>query len=162
MPLLRQHFAMFLFVFLFLTHDLHAGEHAEHQHGHGGGSIEVGLSNALVYTLGEKEFAHGLHGHVVYTFDESPFGLGLGYEVVRDEHQHQTVGLVMCYRPTDPLAFCLIPGLILEEAEAAFAAHVEASYEFTLGYLHLGPTAGLAYTSEDMHLSLGIHVGYAF
>ena len=116
----------------------------------------------MVYTLGEKNLAYGLHAHGIYTFGESPFALGLGYELVAGEHLHQTVGLVMCYRPMDPLNLCVNPGATFEESEVDFAAHVEATYEFEFHGVHVGPTVGFVYTPEDMHLSFGLHTGLEF
>jgi hypothetical protein len=139
-----------------------AEEHIEHHHGYGSGSLEIGLSNSLVYELGEKHFAYGLHVHGIYTFAESPFALGLGYELILGEHLHQTVGPMFCYRPTDPFNLCLAPGVTFEEDEIGFAVHLEATYEFTLGALHLGPTLGFAYSLEETHLSLGLHTGFEF
>ncbi len=57
---------------------------------------------------------------------------------------------------------CMAPGVTFEETEAAFAGHIEATYEFELHGIHLGPTVGFAYNPEDMHLSLGIHTGFEF
>lgn len=43
-----------------------------------------------------------------------------------------------------------------------FALHLEASYEFEIGDLHIGPVIEYAYDTEDQHLSLGLHVGIGF
>jgi hypothetical protein len=138
--------------------------HEKNHHGHASGSFETGLSNSMVYSLYGKELAYGLHVHGIYTFEESPFGLGLGYEMIAGEHLHQTLGLVMCYRPTDPLNLCVSPGVTFEaeHGEISFSAHAEATYEFHLGGLHLGPTLGFAYNPEDLHVSLGLHTGFDF
>jgi hypothetical protein len=137
-------------------------DHDEHHHGHDHGSMEVGLSNALVYSLAEGTFAYGLHVHGIYTFEESAFALGLGYELVVGEHLHQTVAPMFCYRPTDPLNLCVAPGLTFEDSEASFATHVEATYELGLHGVHLGPTVGFAYDPEGVHLGLGLHTGVEF
>ena len=57
------------------------------------------------------------------------------------------------------------PGLTFEEREPDmlnFALHLEASYEFEIGDLHIGPVIEYAYDTEDQHLSLGLHVGIGF
>ena len=124
--------------------------------------MELGLSNSLVYTVGEQHFAYGLHVHGIYNFEAVPLGLGLGYELVVGEHLHHTVGCVLCYRPIDPLSLCVAPGVTFEDADIAFAVHVEATYEFDLFGFHVGPTMAFAYTPEDMHLSHGLHTGVGF
>ena len=139
-----------------------AGDHDEHHHVHEIGSVEVGLSNSLVYILGEQNFAYGLHVHGIYTFAETPFALGLGYELIAGEHLHQTIGPMFCYRPTDPLNLCLAPGGTFEEDNIALSVHAETTYEFELHGVHFGPTLGFAYNSEDTHLSLGLHTGLLF
>ena len=139
-----------------------AGGHDEHHHGHESGSVEVGLSNLLVLSLGEQALAYGLHVHNIYTFAETPFAVGLGYEVIAAEHLHQTIGPMFCYRPTDPLNLCVSPGAIFVEDEVALAVHLEVTYEFNLHGVHLGPTMGLAYNPEEMHISLGLHTGWEF
>ena len=143
---------------------VNAGDHSheEHSHGHDGASFEVGLSNAVVVTLEEGRLAYGLHVHGIYTFEESPFAVGLGYELVVGEHLHQTVGPMVCYRPAAPLNLCFVPGVLFEDEEVTFVAHVETAWEFEVNGLHLGPALGFAYTPEDIHLSLGLHTGYSF
>jgi len=136
--------------------------HEAHHHGHEGETVEIGLSNALVYTLGEGHVAYGLHVHGIYSFGEVPLGLGLGYELVVGEHQHHTLGCMFCYRPMGPLNLCVAPGITFEGTEVLFGAHVEATYEFDLLGFHVGPTVGFAYNSDDMHLSLGLHTGVGF
>ena len=136
----------------------HAHDHHRHHH-------ELGVANAPVYFLKEKTVSYGLHFHYVYTIDHSKFGLGLGYERIFDEHKHHTIGLVGNYRPTDELSINVSPGITFEAAESStinFAIHFEASYEFALGNLHIGPVAEIAYDPEDIHISLGLHLGWGF
>lgn len=134
-----------------------------HDHGHSHHSFEIGVANAPVYFLKEKEISYGLHLHGIYTFPHTRYGIGLGYERIFDEHEHQTIGLVGSYRLIDPLSFIVSPGITFEkeeETETAFAIHFETAYEFELGDFHIGPVAEVAYDPEDIHLSLGIHIGY--
>ena len=147
---------------LLVTAEVRAGDHDEHHHGHGHNTIEMKLSNAVAFTLGEKEFAYGLHTHAIYTFGETQFALGLGYELTVGHHTHHTIGPMFCYRPTDPLNFCVSPGVLMDEHDVAFAAHIEATYEFNLHGVHVGPTVGFAYTPEEMHISVGVHTGVEF
>ena len=116
----------------------------------------------MVYSVSEGQLGYGLHVHGIYTFAESPFALGLGYELITGEHLHQTIGPMLCYRPTDPLNLCVAPGLTFDEDEVMFTGHLEVTYEFEIHGLHLGPTAGFAYNEEDTHLSLGLHTGTEF
>ena len=163
MRIRQSQFGSFLLVIamLFPTQGK-AGDHDEHHHDHESGSLEVGFSNSLVYIPGEQNFAYGLHVHGLYTFAETPFALGLGYEFIAGEHLHQTIGPMFCYRPTDPLNLCVSPGAMFEEDDVALSVHVEATYEFELHGVHLGPTLGFGYNAEDMHISLGLHTGLQF
>jgi hypothetical protein len=155
------HFGFFLLIGATLFPSLgQAGDHDVHHHDHESGSVEVGLSNSLVYIPGEQNFAYGLHVHALYTFAETPFVLGLGYELIAGEHLHQTVGPMFSYRPTDPLNLCVSPGLIFEDDNVALSVHVETTYEFELHGVYLGPTLGSAYNAEDIHISLGLHTGW--
>lgn len=147
---------------LLYSANVNAGEYEDDHHGHEDGSFEAGLSNSLVYNLGEQTFAYGLHLHGIYTFAETIFGLGLGYELVAGEHVHHSLGPMLCIRPTDPLNLCVAPGVTFEDTEVAFGAHVEVTYEFEVHGVHFGPTTGFAYNAEDMHISLGLHTGYSF
>ena len=126
---------------------------------------ELGISNAPVYFLKEKVFAYGLHFHAVHFVNNSKFGIGLGYEHIFDDHRHTTIGFVAAYRPFERLTLNLAPGVTFEadhKDELNFAVHAEAAYEFEIGNFHLGPAAEIAYDPEDIHLSLGLHIGFGF
>ncbi len=133
----------------------------QHDHAHSTG-IELGTSNALVFNMDEKSLAYGLHLHGTYTLPESDLALVLGYERVLDEHRHQTLSPLTCYRPAEPLSLCLPPGVTFDGDEANLAAHAEASYEFEVHGWHLGPAAEVAYGPENTHLNLGPHTGIMF
>ncbi len=135
----------------------------DHQH-HDHHKNEIGVANTLVYFLNEKTVNYGLHIHFVRGISESKFGIGLGFERIFDDHGHNTLGLVVAYRPIEKLGFSLSPGLTFEDGnpQANFALHFETSYEFEIGNFHLGPIAELAYDPEDYHLSFGVHVGFGF
>ena len=158
----RRLASFLLFTAMLYATAVKAGDHDEHHHGHGSGSIEIGLSNSLVYIPDNRTIAYGLHVHAIYTFGETPIGLGLGYELIAGEHLHQTVGPMFCYRPTDPLNLCLSPGVIIEGTEIAWSAHFEATYEMELYGVHIGPTLGFAITAEGTHISPGLHTGLEF
>lgn len=127
---------------------------------------EIGVANSPVYFVKEKEFTYGLHFHYVRTLKHSKFGVGLGYEKIFDEHEHQTFGVVLAYRPIDAWSLNVSPGVTMEkglaQTELLFALHVETSYEWEIGHFHLGPVFEVAYDPEDYHISLGLHLGYGF
>lgn len=141
------------------THNHDKGHHHCHH------KNEIGIANAPVFFVEEKTFSYGLHLHYIRNIRESKFGLGAGFERIFDEHGHNTFGLVASYRPVDKLSLILSPGVTLEDAhpdEPNFALHVEAAYEFEIKNIHLGPAFELSYDSEDIHISLGLHIGYGF
>ena len=144
---------------LYSQHADHEG-HSAHDHH----KNEIGVANAPVYFVKEKEVAYGLHLHYVRNISHTKFGIGLGYERIFDEHKHNTYGLVFTYRPINRLTFNLSPGITSEDQEPDlnFALHFETSYEFEFHNFHIGPVFELAYDPEDIHISLGLHIGYGF
>ena len=137
-------------------------DHAEHDHGH---HHEIGIANAPVYFIKEKELSYGLHFHYLYTINHSKFGIGLGYEQIFDEHQHRIIGVIGSYRPVDKLSINVSPGVTFEGEDTFnmnFVMHLEITYELELHDFHLGPVLGFSYDPEDYHISLGVHIGYGF
>ena len=125
---------------------------------------EIGVANSLVYFVQEKVFAYGLHMHYVRNITKSKLGLGLGYERIFDEHRHNTIGLVAAYRPIENLSVNVSPGLSFEDGdqELSFALHLETSYEFEIKNFHIGPAIEFAHDPKDIHISIGVHIGYGF
>ena len=114
---------MLVFGFTAQAQKVEEDHHDEHQH-------EIGVANAPVYFMKEESFSYGLHVHYIYSISDTKFGLGLGYERIFDEHKHNTIGLVACYRPIDPLSFNISPGVTYEgkkQKEMNFALHIETS-----------------------------------
>lgn len=144
------------------THENH--EHHDH-HDHANHRYELGIANAPVYFVKEKELAYGLHAHLIKFIGNRRFGVGLGYERIFDEHKHQTFGIVGNYNVMDQWFVNLSPGITIENNNwniVNFAFHIETSYEFELGNFHLGPVLEWAYDPEDIHISLGLHIGIGF
>lgn len=147
---------------LFAQVEVHTEDHSHHNHhGH---LNEIAVANSLVYFLGEKQSAYGLHFHYVRNFKTSNFGVGLGYERIFDEHKHNTIGVLLNYRFFEKLNFSVSPGMAFEDHEPdfKFAIHFETSYEFIFHDFHIGPSLDFAHDPEDNHISVGIHIGYGF
>jgi hypothetical protein len=133
---------------------------AQHDH-----KTELGMSNAPVFFLKESGLAYGLHFHLIRSINSSRFGVGLGYERIFDAHEHHTVGFVGSYFCTERLRLNLAPGVTFEggwDSEKFLSVHLEAEYGWEVGEFHIGPAAEIAYDPEDIHLSLGLHVGFGF
>lgn len=140
-------------------------EEGKHKESHDDHTNEIGIANSPVYFLKEKTLAYGFHAHYVRSLNNSKFGYGLGYEHIFDEHKHTTVSLVGSYRYKAYWNFIASPGITFENKnydEPKFSFHAEASYEYELGDVHIGPVFEVAYDPEDIHISLGLHVGYCF
>ena len=143
----------------------HANDHKHTDDHHSEHKNEIGIANSPVYFVKAQEFSYGLHLHYVRNIGASKFGMGLGYERIFDAHGHNTIGLVLGYRPIHQLAFMVSPGVTAEDGELdtpGFALHAETSYEFEIGNLHVGPLLEVAYDPEDIHISLGLHLGIGF
>ena len=143
------------------NHDEYDHEHKNHHEHH---RNEIGVANAPVYFINEKQFAYGLHVHYIRSIPNSKFGIGLGYERIFDAHKHNTIGIVGVIRPIDKFSIIISPGLTFEDGNKSgiFACHFETSYEFEFKNFHVGPAFEVAYDPEDYHISLGLHLGYGF
>ncbi len=155
-----KHYLLLLLLFwgLNLVGQTDESHHEHHKN-------EIGIANAPVYFIKEKEFAYGLHTHYIRNIKSSKFGVGLGYERIFDKHKHNTIGIVGSYRPTERLELNLSPGITFEDGESStmnFALHFETAYEFEINDFHIGPVFEIAYDPEDYHISLGLHIGYGF
>ncbi len=164
---MKYYLPLFLALCLFSTSLLaQSHEHIDHEHDHHvHPANEIGVSNNLVYLVGEQEYAYGLHIHYHRTFKESKFGAGLGYEQIFDEHGHKTLGLIGSYRPISQLLLHLSPGVFFTGSEGSgikFVMHAEATYEFEVDHIHFGPAIGIAYSTPEYHLSIGLHIAFGF
>ena len=160
----------FLFVILFLIygqailaqdHNHDDLVHTDHTHP----KNELGIANNLTYLGNEGELAYGLHLHFIRNIGESPFGYGLGYEQIFDDHLHRNLSIIGSYTPVEHLFLTLSPGITFigrEKPEKTFALHLEATYEYELGAMHIGPVAGYSISGHGYHISLGLHLAYAF
>ena len=151
------------FLLLAFTQTLSAQgpDNSDHSDNH---KNEIGIANSPVYVLKEKEFAYGLHAHYIRGLKETKFGIGVGYERIFDEHKHNTIGVILSYAPLEHLDLSLSPGITFNDnaSELNFGVHLETLYEFEIGFFHIGPVAEFAYSVEDYHVSLGIHIGFGF
>ncbi len=154
--------SVLLILFGLLTTSIYSQE-INHNHDHH--KYEIGLANSIVYFVGEKEYAYGLHLHLVRNIVHSKFGYGLAYERVFDDHKHNTIGIVGSYNPFKSLHINIAPGIVFEDSEPSdlkFALHAETSYDFELKNIHIGPLLEFAFDPEDYHISLGLHIGFGF
>lgn len=155
---------LFFVFFVGFMNQTNAQEHHEN-HNHDHHKNEIGIANAPVFFVKEKQISYGLHLHYIRNIKDSKFGIGAGFERIFDNHGHSTLGLVTSYRPIDRLSLNLSPGVTIEDSnpqKLLFAFHIESTYEFEFNNIHLGPAVELAYDPEDWHISIGLHIGYGF
>ncbi len=136
-------------------------KHISHAHKN---DYEIGLGIGDAYSLNEKGHALGLHFHLARNFQlsEMDFSVGLSYELIGDEHLHQSIGVLLDFTILENVHLVYTPGILFVENEFKFSNHLELSYGFELGEYHLGPTLGYAIAGDDEHVFLGLHLGYGF
>lgn len=159
--LLNKAIYISIFAIFFFSAKLSANNKV-HEHAHS--KNEFGIAHSSIFFVKEKAFAYGAHLHYLRYFPESKFGLGLGYEKIFDEHNHNIAGIIFSYKPYEKLSLAVSPGIAFEEkfSELSFAVHFETTYELEFKHFHFGPVLGIAHDSKDLHLSLGVHLGYGF
>lgn len=154
-----------LLLFSFTSFSYSQDHNHDHEHEHIHSKNEFGFSNNIVFNSHENEFAYGVHLHFVRTIGKSDkFGLGLGYERIFDEHGHNSVNLLVMYRPIHHLSVNLAPGVVWSDKDAHInpSLHLEAIYEWEFGHFHIGPLVGVAINSEHFHASIGLHLAVGF
>ncbi|HRW63934.1 MAG TPA: hypothetical protein P5132_10615 [Bacteroidales bacterium] len=153
---------LFTIAFLFVE----KASSQEDTHVHHLERYEIGISNGIVYSFNEKEFAYGLHLHFIKNFgEEKKIGVGLGYEAIFDEHKHSAMSVLLHYKPTNHIDINVAPGVIFLNSEienSRFALHLEGVYHFELGFIHYGPMIATAISADDVHASIGLHVAIGF
>ena len=130
-------------------------EKAHHSH-----HVELGFAPGLAWLVKEGELAVGLHGHALMAIGHSRWRLGIGVEKLLIEERHDTFSGVVQYALTSLWSVSIAPGLTLEGDEFLPSVHLETVYEFALGRYHLGPVLELAADPDDVHLSLGVLIGF--
>jgi hypothetical protein len=157
---------MFLAIKTILAQNHIAGsDHSDHNHDHYHAKNEIGVANSLVYLINEKATAYGLHLHYIRNIKHSGFGIGMGYERIFDEHKHNTIGPALKYEPVKRLSLIFSPGIMVEDDhlnEPNLALHFETAYELELKSFLIGPAFEFAWSTGDLHFSLGLHLGFAF
>ena len=138
------------------------GKHHEaydHHHRH----HELAASAGVVYFPGEKSWGFGTHLHGILGVTDW-MGIGPGYELIVGEHIHHTVSGLFHFHPLHPLDINVGPGLVFPDEETdrfRFKLHLELAAVFEMGeHFHLGPSLDAGIGKDDLHLTLGIHIGY--
>lgn len=143
-------------------HDHNDHQHEEHMHlAH---KNELAVAGTFVHFPDENETAFGMHLHYIRNIANLKFGVGAGFERILDDHGHNTIGLILSYRPVHALSLNLTPAVLFEDKAADYRAalHFEIAYEFIAGPLHLGPIIDFGIDKEDYHVSAGLHMGFGF
>ena len=127
----------------------------------------LGFLIGPVYNLHEKStlLGLGLEYERLLPVWNSMLGIGMAAEMVFDEHRHYVISLLMCFHPVGPLTLSVAPGLMFIDrngTESHAAIHLGAEYEFEVGKVSLAPTAEAGFAGDDVHLMLGLHIGFGF
>ncbi len=108
----------------------------------------------------------GIEYEHVLPFWDGLIGIGLAGELVFDEHKHYVFSLLIPFHPVREFSLFVAPGIMFidkeEGIERRFAIHFGAEYEFELNKIFLAPEIELAFAGDDIHLMLGIHIGFGF
>jgi hypothetical protein len=133
-------------------------EHEEHKH-------HIGFLIGSVYNLTEERNLLGLGFEYEYVlpFWNRLFGIGLASEVVFDEHKHYVFSLLVPVHLTREISLFVAPGIMFieqDEIETRFAIHFGAEYEFDLKKYFIAPEFEIAFAGDDIHIMLGIHIGF--
>ncbi len=158
--------AVYVGIVLFLTtrplalcQEVHAppDEHVHH----------VGFLIGPIYNLHEKSTFPGLGLEYERRLPvwNRLLGIGAAAEMVFDEHKHYVVSLLMCFHPAGPLTLSVAPGVMFIEgngSESRAAVHFGAEYEFEVGRIFLAPATEVGFAGDDVHLMLGLHIGFGF
>lgn len=162
MPSMKR--ILLIFIYLLTIYSAKAQKTDAHDH-HEHQRHEVSVGAFPVFFLNESETAYGMHFHYVYNIPATRAGIGLGFEKIFDEHQHNTLGINLSYRPFEKLNIGLTPGFTFEGSEinsGVPSLHLETAWEFAIGALHLGPVVGFGVDKNEMHMGVGIHFGMGF
>jgi len=160
---------IFIVLFLFIFLVFHPGlcfQDANHQHEEH--KNHVGFLIGAVYNVTEAKYLLGLGFEYerVLPFWDNLVGIGIASEVVFDEHRHYALSVLFPVHPTREITFFLAPGIMFidkeDEVEKYFSIHFGAEYEIELDKIFLAPTFEAAFAGEDIHLLLGIHIGFGW
>lgn len=125
---------------------------------------EIGAGFALTTFSDDEGFSPTFHLHYSRSFSEnSPFALTGGLEMIVGDHQHNTLGVGISYNFWKEFSLDVSPGISFapdEDPEAGL--HLELSYGFELGRIHLGPMVEYGLGADHSHTAFGIHTGFGF
>jgi len=127
----------------------------------------LGLAIGPVHNLHEKSSFLGLgleYERLLSVWNRS-LGIGVAAEMVFDEHRHYVVSLLACFHPVRPLTLSVAPGIMFIDrngSESRAAVHFGAEYEFEAGWVVLAPAVEIGFAGDDVHLMLGLHLGFGF
>jgi hypothetical protein len=136
------------------------GTHEEH-------ARHLGFLIGSVYNIHEDKWMLGIGAEYEYVLPywNRLLGIGVGAEMVFDEHKHYVISLLLPVHPIDKLTLFVSPGVMFierEEPGTRFAVHLGAEYEFDLEKYFLAPEFEVAFAGDDIHVMLGIHIGFGF
>ena len=157
-------FVLFLILTLFFNSNLWAkgSNHQLEEHKH-----HIGFLFGSVYNISEEKNMLGLgfeYEHVL-PFWDNLFGIGIAGEVVFDKHKHYVVSVLIPAHPTRELTLFIAPGIMFidrENVERRFAFHFGVEYEFELEKIFLAPEIEFGVSGDDIHIMMGIHIGFGF
>ena len=135
--------------------------------GHEGHANHLGLVIGPVRNLNENKtiLGLGLEYERRLSAGNGLFGIGAAAEMVFDEHRHYVVSALVCFHPGGAWTLTAAPGILFidqDGTEKRAAIHFAAEYEFELGRVSLAPEVSVGLAGDDVHLMLGLHIGFGF
>ena len=148
-----------LFIVALLSQTIMAQEHNKKEPG-----LELVLSGLTIYNTRTELSDFATEVHLTYwTTHKWAFGVGYTFVFEEDNRIGHEVAALVSHKPWSFLTVNAGPSISLPNShkDTEISAYLESEFAFTLGEIHLGPTAGVL-VGQDFRVFGGWHFSYEF